>query len=123
MSGCAGMVKAVVPTMSQSVALQFISFVSFSSTVISVVGVSAFAWVCNAYIFFESTKIFFFTYIRIGDSINFMVASFTIASLYSIAAHEIACIPSSLLTWSYFSCVSFSDAPYPWAAAVAFLRI
>ena len=88
-----------------------------------VAGVLVFVWNCSACSCLESTKMVSCAWVRLWDNMRLMLVSFTIASLYSIAAHASACSASSVLTWASVSCVWFSDTSYPWAAAVAFLQI
>ena len=101
------------------------SLVFWSSAVLFVDGVFALVWTCSACSFLESTKIVSCAWVRLYNNLRLMLVMvrFDIASLSSIAAHASACSASAVLTWDYVSCVWFADAPYPRAAAVAFLRI
>ena len=121
--GCSGMLKYVGPPMSSTVALRFSIIFFLSSGVLFVDGVFALVWTCSSYSCLESTKIVSCAWVRIWNSVGLVLVRFAISSLSSIAAHASTCSASALLTWVSVSCVWFFDAPYPWAAAVTFLRI
>ena len=112
-----------VPLWFQQYHFNLASFVFFSSTGLSVVGVFDFAWVCNSCSWFESTILLSCACVSLWERIKFRLARFAIASLSSIAAYASACIASALLTWASVSCVWFSVAPHPWYVSIDFLRI
>ena len=99
------------------------SFVLLSSDVLFVAGLFALVWTCSACSCLENTKFISCACVRHWDNIRLMLARFAIASLSSIATLASVCSASAVLTWDSVACVWFSDAPYPWAADVAFLQI
>ena len=99
------------------------SLVFWSSAVLFVDGVFALVWTSSACNCLESTRIVSCSWVIICNNARLILVRFYIASLSSIAAHASACSASAVLTWDCVSGVWFADAPDPWAAAVASLRI
>ena len=97
--------------------------VLLSSDVLFVSGVFFSVWTRSACRCMESTKIVSCAWFSLWDNVRLILVRLSIVPLYSIAAHASDYITSEVLTWACVSCVWFSDAPYPWAAAVAFLKI
>ena len=122
-AGFSGMVQSAGSHISLAVSILFSILVFLSSAVLFVAGVFAFVWTCSYCSCLESTKIVSRDWVRLWDNVRLMLVRFAIASLSSIASHASACSASAVLTWKSVTCVWFSDAPYPWAAAVAFLQI
>ena len=122
-AGCAGMVQSAGSPMIPAVALRFIIIGFLSSTVLFVAGFFVLVWNFSAGSCLEITKIVSCAWVRLLDNVRLMLMRFAIVSLSYIYAHASDCSASTVLTWASVSCIWFADAPYPWDASVAFLRI
>ena len=58
---------------------------------------------------------------RLWNNIKCVLVRFDIASLSSIYEFATDCSESAVIIWASISCTWFSETPYPWSVAVAFL--